>query len=81
MCGRYELKTEFKKLPSVLKKHLPIGFEKNYAQQKLIKPADPVLVLKSEGKTCTSLMLWGFVSEWAKDPFDASRPRPFNAKA
>ena len=26
-------------------------------------------------------MLWGFISEWAKDPFDPSRPKPFNAKA
>ena len=81
MCGSYELKTEFKKLPSILKKDLPIGFEKNYALQELIRPTDPVLVLKNEGKTCTSLMLWGFVSEWAKDPFDASIPRPFNARA
>tara|TARA_Y100001968_G_scaffold140063_1_gene128158 strand:- start:286 stop:924 length:639 start_codon:yes stop_codon:yes gene_type:complete len=81
MCGRYELKTEFKKLPSILKKDLPRGFEKNYAQQEVIRPSDPVLVLKSEGKTCTSLMLWGFVSEWARDPFDPSIPRPFNARA
>ena len=81
MCGRYELTTEFKNLPSVLKKDLPKGFEENYAQQELIRPTDPVLVLKNEGKTSTSLMLWGFISEWAKDPFDPSRPKPFNARA
>ena len=81
MCGRYELTTEFKNLPAVLKKDLPRGFEENYAQQVLIRPTDPVLVLKNEGKTSTTLMLWGFISEWAKDPFDASRPKPFNARA
>ena len=26
-------------------------------------------------------MLWGFVSEWAKNPFDPSVARPFNARA
>ena len=81
MCGRYELQTSFDNLPSVLKKDLPKGFAKKYAQQKLIRPNDPVLVLKNEGKTTTSLMLWGFISEWAKDPFDASKPKPFNARA
>ncbi len=81
MCGRYELTTEFKNLQSVLKKDLPKRFKENYAKQKLIRPTDPVLVLKNEGKTSTSLMLWGFVSEWAKDPFNPSRPRPFNARA
>ena len=81
MCGRYELKTSFKNLPPILKNDLPKGFEKKYAQQELIRPTDPVLVLKNEGRTTTSLMLWGFISEWAKDPFDASRPKPFNARA
>ena len=81
MCGKYELTTEFKKLPAVLKKDLPKGFQENYAQQELIRPANPVVVLKNEGKISTSLMLWGFISEWAKDPFDPSRPKPFNARA
>ena len=81
MCTRYELTTDFEKLPSVLKKNLPQGFEDNYSHQELIRPTDPVLVLKNEGKTSTSLMLWGFISEWVKDPFDPSRPKPFNARA
>ena len=81
MCGRYELRTGFEQLPSLLKKDLPRGFESNYAQQELIRPTDPVIVLKNEGKTTTSIMLWGFISEWAKDPFDQKRPRPFNARA
>ncbi len=81
MCGRYELTTSFENLPPALKKNLPKGFEKNYAHQELIRPTDPVLVLKNEGKISTSLMLWGFISEWAKDPFDPLRPRPFNARS
>ncbi len=81
MCSKYELKTEFEKLPSVLKKDLPKGFAAKYAQQESIYPTDPVIVLKNEGKVSTSLMLWGFVSEWSKDPFATDRPRPFNARA
>ena len=26
-------------------------------------------------------MSWGFISPWAKNPFDKERPRPFNAKS
>ena len=26
-------------------------------------------------------MLWGFISEWSKNPFNSSIPRPFNARA
>ena len=81
MCGRYELKTEFPQLPEILKKDTPKGLRENYAQQKLIRPTDPVLVLKNEGKTQTSIMLWGFISKWAKDPFDRERIKPFNARS
>ncbi len=81
MCGRYELTTRFAQLPSLLKKDFPKGFELKYSPQQLIRPTDPVLVLKNEGKISTSLMLWGFISEWAKDPFDKERIRPFNARA
>ncbi len=81
MCGRYELTTKYEGLPPILKKDLPKGFERNYAKQELIRPTEPVLVLKNEGKTTTSIMLWGFISEWSKDPFNPSRPRPFNARA
>ena len=54
---------------------------KNYEPQILIKPGSPILVLKNEGKTQTSIMLWGFISEWSKDPFDNTRPKPFNARS
>ena len=38
-------------------------------------------MLKSEGKTTTSIMFWGFISEWSKDPFGKDNLRPFNARA
>ena len=80
MCGRYQLKTKFKNLPNLLKKDVPRGLSQKYEQQLLIKPGSPVLVLKHEGKIQTSIMLWGFISEWSRDPFDQSKPRPFNAR-
>ena len=81
MCGRYQLKIEFNNLPDLLKKDMPKGLSQRYQQQELIQPGSPILVLKNEGKTQTSIMLWGFISEWAKDPFDKSRPKPFNARS
>ncbi len=81
MCGLFELTTKFEDLPSLLKKYPPNGFENNYATQKLIRPHDPVLVVKNECKLSTSIMLWGFISEWAKDPFEKGRSRPFNARS
>ena len=81
MCGRFELKTEFDKLPTVLKQNYPIGLDLKYETQNLIRPNDPVLVIKNEGKIKTTFMSWGFVSPWAKDPFAKGRPRPFNARS
>ena len=81
MCGRFELKTEFDKLPKVLKQDFPSGLECIYETQNLIRPTDPVLVIKNEGKMKTTFMSWGFISPWTKDPFDKKRPRPFNARS
>jgi len=81
MCGRYQLKTDYKNLPELLKKDCPIGLSERYEQQELIQPGSPILVLKNEGKTQTSIMLWGFISEWSKNPFDSSKPKPFNARS
>ena len=81
MCGRYQLNKDYEELPSLLKKDLPRGFKEKYSQHDLFRPTDPVLVLKNEGKTTTSIMLWGFISEWAKNPFENERPRPFNARS
>ena len=80
MCGRFELKTSFDKLPKVLKQNYPIELETKYYTQNLIRPNDPVLVIKNEGKMKTTFMSWGFISPWAKNPFDKGRPKPFNAR-
>jgi len=81
MCGRFELSNNFDKLPKVLKEDYPIGLDSKYEIQNLIRPTDPVLVVKNEGKMKTTFMHWGFIPPWAKDPFDKNRPRPFNARS
>ena len=81
MCGRFELKTKFEKLPKVLKQDYPSGLDSKYDTQSLIRPNDPVLVIKNEGRIKTTFMTWGFISPWARDPFDKERPRPFNARS
>ena len=81
MCGRFELKTEFEKLTEVLKKDYPIGLDIKYQAQNLIRPNDPVLVIKNEGKMKTTFMSWGFISPFARNPFDKEMPRPFNARS
>ena len=81
MCGRFELKTKFDNLPEVLKKNYPIGLNTKYETCNLIRPNDPVLVIKNEGKIQTTIMNWGFLSPCAKDPFAKERPRPFNARS
>ena len=81
MCGRFELKTKYDSLPKILKEEIPPGLTSKYETRNLIKPSDPVLVLKNEGKIEATFMYWGFISPWAKDPFDKSTPRPFNARS
>ncbi len=81
MCGRFELKTKFENLPKVLKQDYPSGLDTKYETQNLIRPSDPVLVIKNEGKIKTTFMTWGFISPWAKDPFQKGIPRPFNARS
>ena len=81
MCGRFELKTDFEKLPKILKKDYPRGLDTNYEVQNLIRPTDPILVIKNEGRIKTTFMSWGFISPWAKEPFNKERPRPFNARS
>ena len=81
MCGKFELITKFGELPKVLKLDYPSELESKYETQNLIRPTDPVLVIKNQGKMKTTFMTWGFISPWAKDPFDKKRPRPFNARS
>ena len=59
MCGRFELKTKFDNLPTILKQDYPIGLDSKYDTQSLIRPNDPVLVIKNEGRIKTTFMTWG----------------------
>ena len=59
MCGRFELKTKFDNLLKVLKLDYPSGLDTKYEAQKLIRPTDPVLVIKNEDKIKTTFMTWG----------------------
>ena len=81
MCGRFELKTKFDQLPKILKQDYPSALNNKYEPQNLIRPNDPVLVIKNEGKIKTTFMSWGFISPWAKYPFEKGKPRPFNARS
>ena len=81
MCGKFELNTELDKLPIVLKRDYPSWLDTKYETRNLIRPTDPVLVLKNEGKMQSTFMSWGFISPWTKDPFDKNSPRPFNARS
>ena len=81
MCGSFELKTKFDNLPKISKQDYPSGLDTIYEPQSLIRPSDPVLVVKNEGKIQTTFMTWGFISPWAKDPFEKGIPRPFNARS
>lgn len=58
---------------------LPFGLEAHYALRPLIAPGEPVLALRQEhGRMTASLMLWGLLPEWSRDPL--AGPRPFNAR-
>ena len=48
MCGRFELKTKFEKLPKVLKQDYPSGLDSQYDTQNLIRPNDQFLWLKTK---------------------------------
>ena len=80
MCGRFELKTKFDKLPDILKRDFPNNLESIYQSKNLIRPNDPILVIKDEGKIKTTYIKWGFIPIWSKDPFDKSNLKPFNAR-
>ncbi len=80
MCRSYELTTSLNKLPICIQETLPTGLRNSYASQPIICPSDPVLVHKQEhGVKSTTVMVWGFLPDWRKNPIDC--PRPINARA
>ena len=80
MCGRYSLTSRLDQLLPKLGGSLPHGLLAHYAPRPLIRPGEPVLALRQEhGQISPSLMLWGLLPEWSKDPLNG--PRPFNARS
>lgn len=75
MCGRFCLTTPLPLLSSRLGAPLPAGLAEHYAPRSDVRPGEPVLALRQEhGLPSVSLMLWGLVPEWVKDPSQARRP-------
>ena len=80
VCGRYSLTARLDQLLPRLQGALLPGLLEHYAPRPLIAPGDPVLALRQEhGQLQPTLMLWGLLPEWSKDPL--AGPRPFNARS
>ncbi|MFQ6538293.1 MULTISPECIES: SOS response-associated peptidase [Aphanothece] len=80
MCGRYSLTSPLDRLLPRLDGPLPAGLLQHYAPRPLIRPGEPVLLLRREhGRSHADLALWGLLPAWVKDP--AGHARPINARA
>ena len=80
MCGRYALATPLSKLPTVLLASMDQEHRARYAPRDLIVPGEPLLAYRSDQSGPeASLMLWGLIPGWLKDP--SQGPRPFNARS
>ncbi len=83
MCGRFCLDTPAAELISRLSPWLDQeddGWLGHYAARSLIRPQEPVLMLRQEhGRARIAHVLWGLLPSWVKDPTQG--PRPFNARA
>ena len=60
MSGRFELTTIFDKLPIFLKRDYPDCFKSKYEAHSIIRPTDPVLVIKNDSNIKTTLYVLGF---------------------
>ena len=80
MCGRYALATPLSQLPAVLLESMGQEHRNRYAPRDLIVPGEPLLAYRSDQSGPeASLMLWGLIPGWLKDP--SQGPRPFNARS
>ena len=80
MCGRFALSTPLNQLPSELLSRMSRDHQVRYAERDLIVPGEPLLAFRSDQSGPeASLMLWGLIPGWLKDP--SQGPRPFNARA
>ena len=65
MCARFELNTKFESLPNLSKIDYPNALNKRSEKSSLIRPNNPVLVVKDEGRVKTTFMSWGFIYPWS----------------
>ena len=80
MCGRFALSTPLSQLPSVLLRRMEREHQTRYAPRDLIVPGEPLLAFRlDQSGPEASLMLWGLIPAWLKDP--SHGPRPFNARS
>lgn len=80
MCGRYALSTPLNELPPVLLEGMGQEHRMRYAPRDMIVPGEPLLACRcDQSGPEASLMLWGLIPGWLKDP--SNGPRPFNARA
>jgi putative SOS response-associated peptidase YedK len=80
MCGRYSLTSQLDRLLPRLKGALPEGLLEHYTPRPLIRPGEPVLLLRREhGRNRVDLALWGLLPAWVKDA--SSHGRPIHARA
>ena len=80
MCGRFSLQCTADQLPLPLLDLLPAEHRRVYSPRPLIAPSEPVLALvQDEGQVRASLLLWGLLPSWVKDPTQG--PRPINARS
>ena len=80
MCGRYALSLPLNQLPDALLNRMEAEHRSRYAPRDLIVPGEPLLGFRMDqlGPEA-SLMLWGLIPGWQKDP--SQGPRSFNARA
>ena len=80
MCGRYALSLPLNQLPDALLNRMEAEHRSRYAPRDLIVPGEPLLgVRMDQSGPEASLMLWGLIPGWQKDP--SQGPRSFNARA
>jgi putative SOS response-associated peptidase YedK len=80
MCGRFSLTSDLDRLLPRLGRQLPPDLERHHRPRAQVFPGEPVLVHRLEhGQRSTTLMLWGLLPAWRRDP--SGWRRPINARA
>src|ERR1039457_1603203 len=79
MCGRFTLTTDLKVLAERFVTSQPSPELKDVAPRYNIAPTQAVIVVDDDGGRHISMMRWGLIPSWAKDP--AIGNRMINARA